>query len=310
MDAIIEGTVLRAHGRVRIGTQLIHAESDTHLWSEQSSRHAGCTGVCRATSHAPSPRRFSSSCLRSRNRGSRAAGPWIRLRSRTFLKGRHFWYRRSPDALKKAVSPFQRAITLDPTHALAHAGLADAYVSIGWDLFGLSSPSENYPKARQAAQRALESIRTAPKHTPRSGAWPDNSTGTGRPPSVDFGMRSTSSRNTARFISGLSHLLRATGRTEESLAESRRALKCHPLGLVLNMHMGWHLVYSRQYEKAVDQYLKTLELDPTFILAHVFLGQAYKQIGSFTERRCRDSKRPSTVSQSPPETTLQISVTG
>jgi tetratricopeptide (TPR) repeat protein len=72
-------------------------------------------------------------------------------------------------------------------------------------------------------------------------------------------------------------------RTEESLAESRRALECDPLGLVLNMHMGWHLLYSRQYEKAIEQCSKTLELDPTFILAHVFLGQAHEQLGAFPD---------------------------
>jgi serine/threonine-protein kinase len=49
-----------------------------------------------------------------------------------------------------------------------------------------------------------------------------------------------------------SHLLKAIDRTEESLAESKRALECDPLGLVLNMHMGWHLVYARQYEKAIE----------------------------------------------------------
>jgi tetratricopeptide (TPR) repeat protein len=78
-----------------------------------------------------------------------------------------------------------------------------------------------------------------------------------------------------------SHFLRAMDRTEESLAESRRALECDPLGLVLNMHLGWHYLYSRQYEKAVEQSLKTLELDQTFILAHVFLGQAYIELHLF-----------------------------
>jgi tetratricopeptide (TPR) repeat protein len=72
-------------------------------------------------------------------------------------------------------------------------------------------------------------------------------------------------------------------RTEESLAESRRALECDPLGLVLNMHMGWHLHYSREHQKAAEQCGKTLELDPTFIPAHMFLGQALEESGAFTQ---------------------------
>jgi tetratricopeptide (TPR) repeat protein len=70
-------------------------------------------------------------------------------------------------------------------------------------------------------------------------------------------------------------------RTDESLAESRRALDCDPLGLVLNMHMGWHLLYLREHERAIEQCTKTLELDPTFILAHTFKGQAHEQLGEF-----------------------------
>jgi serine/threonine-protein kinase len=79
-----------------------------------------------------------------------------------------------------------------------------------------------------------------------------------------------------------SHFLRAMDRTEESHAEARRALECDPLGLVLNMHMGWHLLYSREYDKAIEQCSTTLELDPTFILALVFLGQAHEQLGAFS----------------------------
>ncbi len=49
------------------------------------------------------------------------------------------------------------------------------------------------------------------------------------------------------------------------------------------MHMGWHLHYSREHHKAIEQCRKTLELDPTFILAHVFLGQANEQLGAFSD---------------------------
>ena len=156
VDAIVEGTVLRSNGRVRISTQLIHAASDTHLWSKQYESDlrdvlALQSDVARAI--ADEIQVQLSPQQKSRLAGSRPVDP---VAYESFLKGRHFWYRRSPDALKKAVEYLQQAIDLDPSHALAHAGLADAYVSLGWDLFGLSSPADNYPKAKRAAQRALE----------------------------------------------------------------------------------------------------------------------------------------------------------
>jgi tetratricopeptide (TPR) repeat protein len=87
-----------------------------------------------------------------------------------------------------------------------------------------------------------------------------------------------------------SHLLQALGRTHESSEESLRALECDPLGLVLNMHMGWHYLYLREYQQAIDQLLKTLELDPGFILTRMFLGEAYEQVGMFAEATAQFQK--------------------
>lgn len=281
VDAIVEGTVLRSHGRVRIAAQLIHAASDTHLWAKQyetdlrdvlTLQSAVARAIADEIQIQLSPQE------QSRLARSRPVDP---LAYEAFLKGRHLWYRRSPDALKKAVEYLQQAISLDPSHALAHAGLADAYVSMGWDLFGLAPPSEAYSKAKQAAQKALELDPNCGEAHAASGwiaggfDWDWATAEQGLRRAIDLKPQ----YGPAHIW--YSHFLRAMDRTEESLSESRRALECDPLGLVLNMHLGWHHLYSRQYEKAVEQLLKTLELDPTFILAHVFLGQAYEQLGSF-----------------------------
>ena len=156
VDAIVEGTVLRSQGRVRIAAQLIHAVSDTHLWAKQYEGDvrdvlALQSDVARAIANEIqiqlSPQE------RSRLARSRPVDP---AAYEAFLKGRHFWYRRSPDALRKGVELLQQAISLDPSYALAHAALAEAHASMGWDLFGLTAPSESFPLAKQAAQRALE----------------------------------------------------------------------------------------------------------------------------------------------------------
>jgi eukaryotic-like serine/threonine-protein kinase len=281
VDAIVEGTVLRSHGRVRIATQLIHAATDTHLWAKQyetamSDVLALQGDVARAI--ADEIRIQLSPQEKSRLARSRQVNP---VAYESFLKGRHLWYQRSPDALKRAVESLQHAIELDPGYALAHAGLADALVTQGWDLFGLADPSENYPRAKQAAQKALELDPSCAEAHAALG-WA----------AAGFDWDWTTAETELRRAIELkpqygpvhiwySHFLRAMDRTEESLAESRRALECDPLGLVLNMHLGWHHLYSRQYEKAVEQCKKTLELDQTFILAHLFLGQAYEQLGLF-----------------------------
>jgi eukaryotic-like serine/threonine-protein kinase len=296
VDAIVEGTVLRSQGRVRIAAQLIHAASDTHLWAKQYESDlrdvlALQSDVARAI--ADEIQVQLSPQERTRLARSRPVDP---AAYETFLKGRHHWYRRSPDALARGLEFLQQAVKLDPSHALAHAGLADAYATVGWDLFGLSAPSESFPKARQAAQKALEIDPNCAEAHAALG-WT----------AVGFDWDWATAEREFRHAIDLkpqygpvhiwySHLLRAMDRTEESLAEARRALECDPLGLVLNMHMGWHLHYSREHEKAVEQCQKTLELDPTFIPAQMFLGQALEQLGAFSDaiaafERCVDLSR-------------------
>ena len=283
VDAIVEGTVLRSEGRVRIATQLIHAATDAHLWARQYETDLRDvltlqSQVARAI--ADEIRVQLSPHEKSRLAAGRPVNPGA---YETFLKGRHFWYKRSPDALKKAVEYLQQAVAVDPGFALAHAGLADGYVSLGWDLFGLASPSDTYPAAKQAAQKALELDPTCGEAHAAAG-WI----------AAGFDWDWTAAERAFQRAIELqpqygpvhiwySHFLRAMDRTEESLAESRRALECDPLGLVLNMHLGWHHIYSRRYERAVEQLQKTLELDRTFITAHMFLGQAYGQLGAFAD---------------------------
>jgi len=156
-------------------------------------------------------------------------------------------------------------------------------VSLGWDLFGLAPPSETYPKAKAAAQKALELDPNCGEAHAAAGwiaggfDWDWAAAERGLRRAIDLKPQY------GPVHIWYSHLLRALDRTEESLQESRRALECDPLGLVLNMHLGWHHLYSRQYEKAAEQCLKTIELDQTFIMGHVFLGQAYEQMGRFAD---------------------------
>jgi serine/threonine-protein kinase len=300
VDGIVEGTVLRSLGRVRINAQLIHAASDTHLWAkhyESDLRDVLTLQSDVARSIADEIQVQLSPQERTRLVGSRRVDP---VAYETFLKGRHFWYRRSPDALTRAVELLQEAIRLDPSHALAYAGLADAYVSQGWDLFGLAAPSDSFPKARQAAQKALAidpncgEAQAALACVAAQFDWDWSAAEPGFRRAIELKPQY------GPVHIWYSHFLRAMGRTDASLAESRRALECDPLGLVLNMHMGWHLVYSRQYEHAVQQCLKTLELDPTFILARVFLGQAYEQMGDHSNAIAEFEKAVELSQRHPP----------
>ncbi len=283
VDAVIEGTVTRSGNRVRITAQLIHSATDTHLWArsyESDLRDVLTLQSDVASSIAQEIQIQLTPQEKARLAKTSRVDPEA---YETFLKGRYHWYKRSPDALKRALDYLNQAITKDPTYALAHAGLADAYNSLGWDLFAVMAPADSFPKAKAAANRALELDPNCAEAHAALG-WAATA--------YDFDWIAAE-REYQRAIElkpqygpvhiWYSHFLKAMGRPKESSAESRRALECDPLGLVLNMHMGWHYLYLRDYQQAIEQLTRTLELDPGFIPARMFLGEAYEQTGMFAE---------------------------
>ncbi len=283
VEAVVEGTVVRSGNRVRIAGQLIHARTDTHLWAKNYESDlrdilAVQSDVAQAIAHEIQIKLTPQE--QARLAATRPVDPEA---YEAFLRGRYYWYKRTPDALQKALECLQRAIARDPTYALAHAGLADAYNSLGWDLFAVLPPAEAFPKAKAAAEKALE-LDSNCGEAHAALAW------TAAGYNWDWG---TAEREFRRGVElkpqygpahiWYSHFLKVMGRAEEAFEESKRAIECDPLGLVLNMHMGWHYLYQREFHQAIEQLSKTLELDPGFILARMFLGETYEQVGMFEE---------------------------
>jgi len=276
---IIEGTVVRSADRVRIGAQLIDGATDTHLWSKNYETDlrdvlALQSDVARAIAQEVQIQLTPQE--QARLAGSRRVDP---VAYESFLKGRHHWYRRSPGSLERALDHLQRAIDADPTYALAYAGLADAYITLGWDLYGLRAPLDVYPRAKEAANRALQlDPNCAEAHAALAWAatgydW--NWIGA----EAAFRRAIELKPQYGPLHIWYSHLLMALGRPHDSFDESLRALECDPMGLLLNMHLGWHYLYLRKYPQAIDQLVKALDLDPGFIVTRMFLGEAYEQVG-------------------------------
>jgi serine/threonine-protein kinase len=283
VDAVVEGTVMRSGSRVRIAAQLIQAPEDTHLWARNYESDLRDVLAVQSDVAQAIAREIRIKLTPEEQTRLAATRPVDAEAYEAFLKGRYHWYRRSPDALKKALAYLQRAIAKDSTYALAHAGLADAYISLGWDLYAVLPPAEAYPKAKEAAERALElDPNCAEAHAALGWAaagydWDWTAA------EKQFQRAIELKPHYGPVHIWYAHLLAAMGRTEESFEESKRALECDPLGLILNLHMGWYYLYERAYELAIEQLRKTLELEPGFILARLFLGETYEQMGAFKE---------------------------
>jgi tetratricopeptide (TPR) repeat protein len=179
---------------------------------------------------------------------------------------------------------FRQAIERDPSYAAPYSGLADCYVLFGssFDVGG-RPPSEVQPKAKAAALKALE-LDSSLSDAHNSLAyvklnydwdWPGAEAEFKRSVEINPGY--------AHGHHWYAHLLLSSGRRDEALAESNRALELDPLSPILIVHLGWHYLYTRQYDRALDQLTKALELEPKYALAHWYRGLAYEQKKMYPE---------------------------
>lgn len=260
VDTILDGTVWRAGGMVRISAHLIDVISAHQLWAESFERES---------QHVSS---LLDQIARSLAAGiqltltGRAPSPPVERPTRhveaynLYLRGRFHWNKR-PKETNLALQYLNQAVELDPAFALAHAALADAYNTLGaWEASSLP-PLEAFPKAHKAAVTALELVpQLAEAHTALGYAstlylWDWDAA------ERQFRHAITLKPTYGHAHHWLSHLLVARGRVDESLESSLRALECDPLDVVFNFHLAWHFWYARQYDRVLEQCERTAELD-------------------------------------------------
>ena len=272
VDAIVEGTVLRAGRRVRITAQLIDAPKEMHLWAESYERDLRDVLALQAEVAQAIAREIRVKLTpvdQARFAEVRAVDPDA---YEAYLRGRYHWNRR-PSEFAKAIQCFQEAIAKDSTYVAAYAGLADCLS--GLNVWGIVPASEGSVKAKALAQKALEMDHSsAEAHVSLAFATMYH---------YDF---LTAEREFERAIElnpryTLAHqlfgwYLCTMDRYEEAYAEFQRAIRLDPLSSVIHAMLGNVLIYARRYDQALKQCAKALELDPTSGPAHLGLGWAYR----------------------------------
>jgi len=142
--------------QVRITAQLIQAPADKHLWAESYEGNLRDTLALQKRVANTIAERIRIEVTPQEQAVLKKANVVNPVAYESYLKGRYFWNKRTPDGLKVAMAYFKQAIEEDPTNAQAYAGLADTYNLLGdWE-YGALAPSEAYPKGKAAAIKALE----------------------------------------------------------------------------------------------------------------------------------------------------------
>jgi serine/threonine protein kinase/Tfp pilus assembly protein PilF len=198
-----------------------------------------------------------------------------------YLMGRFFWNKRTEEDMRKSVQYFEQAIEKDPTYALALAGLADSYITLAqWEFL---SSKEAYPKAKEAAIKALEiDDLLAEAHNALATVKSDFDW-EWEGAEKEYKRAITLNPNYATAHQWYAEHLIKMLRFEEALTEFDRALEIDPLSLIINSVRGWPFAFTGEYDKAIEQYKKTLEMDPDFRPAREYLADAYRLKGMYEE---------------------------
>lgn len=265
VDAVVEGSALRAADRVQITARLVHAASKTHLWSE--SYEGELSDVLRLQSDTARAiaREIQVAITdedETRLGGQERVG---RFAFEQFLKGRYHLNQRTRDDVLRSLESFRRSIEADPGFYLSHAAWAEAAILTGW--YRWVSPEEAFPPARVAAERALAlAPNSAEAHTMAAAIsmlW-----------DWDYVTAEAEFRRALELNPGYPRahhwyalFLSYTARHDEAVAEIQRARELDPLSTIIRTIEAVCYCQGGRYEEALEAASKALEMTPDFPLA-------------------------------------------
>ena len=184
--------------------------------------------------------------------------------------------KRTPDTLAKAKNYFDQAIGKDPGYALAYVGLAEYYSVL--PVYTYTSANECNPRLKSAASKALSIDDNQPRPML---CWQLLTTLilNGPLPNGNLNARCNSGRVGLNVLYGLH--FQSIGKQEEAFAHFQRGIQLDPVNLNAMSNLGGMYLFTGQYDQAVNQLNKTLEIDPNFAWAHVVLGITYQLQGKY-----------------------------
>jgi TolB-like protein/tetratricopeptide (TPR) repeat protein len=279
VDGVVEGSVRREGGRVRISIQLIDARTDTHLWAREFEREAAATWPLQievAQTVADEIRIQATPEERARLAAVPAVSP---AAHEEYMLGRHLLWKFIEEDRVRAIDHFNRAISLDPKYAAPYAALAHAWWMRG--VFGPLSLREVAAPAREAAQAALvRDDRNAEAYAALAYVqgmfdWDWD----GARASVQRAVALEPNSVDARYVHAL--LLMAMGRLDEAVSEIDYAARLDPLSAQVQSTYGRVLYRARRFDDARTRLERALELEPRNAGTFGRLAEVYEMLGQY-----------------------------
>ena len=291
VESVLEGGIQRSGERIRVTVQLVDISNSAPLWADKFDEKF--TDIF-TVQDSISEKVAGSLMLKLTSEERRLLTKRYTENTeayRLYLQGLHYKNKGTKDSALKAIEYFNHAIEIDPHYALAYTGLAGSYC---WLSHVYSDPRETAPKAKAAAERALElDDSLAEAHT--SLARLSISYDWNWPAAEREYLRAIElNPNYAEAHQWYGFYLTVMGRFDEAIREIDRAQELDPLSFMRSAFRGWSLYFARRYDEAIEQFRKLVEMDPNFHMAYWGLGMAYDEKGEFSEAIAEFQKALST----------------
>ncbi len=279
VQAILNGRVAQRGDQLTLNLELVDVETENVLWSEQYNRkQADLVSLQSEIARDVSSKlkiKLSGADEQKLTKNYTENAEAYKL----YLQGRYFANKRTPKDSRKAIECFQQAVGIDPSYAMAYAGLAVGYTYL--TVYGDTPANESFPKAREFASKALEldSTLAEPHLTLGLLLFLQDHDFAGWERETERALELNPNSTDAHRLNGFRLLF--LGRFDESVAEVKRALDIEPLSTAGNINYSYCLFYSGKIDQSETQTKKTIELSPDFWLAHFYLFNVYRLKGNY-----------------------------
>jgi len=295
--AVLTGRIIQSGGSLRIGTELVDVATGTQLWGAQYNRQPGDIFAIQDEISNEISGKLRLKLTRAEKKRLTKRQTEDAEAYRLYLKGRHHWNQWTEEGFYKAIEYFRQAVEKDPGYALAHAGVADAYVLLGWNSY--LPPKDAFPKGKMAAMAAMRlDADLGEAHTPWAAVlWLH----TWQWPEAQLEFERSLALNPAYPTANhwYAEYLMTMGRHAEAIARMKAGQELDPLSLIISVAIGWAFYMGRQNDEAMEQLRRTVELDPNYPVTYWILGLLLRKMGRYEEAIAEGEKGVKLSSGSP-----------
>jgi serine/threonine protein kinase/tetratricopeptide (TPR) repeat protein len=280
VQAVLTGRVAQRGDDLTVNVELDDVRKGRQLWGEQYNRKVADLLAVQSDIAREVSQRLRSQ-VSAADRQKLAKGSTDNPEAyQLYLKGKYYTNKFTKDGFLKGIDYFDQAIAKDPNYELAYSGLAYNYINQDdWFI----RPNEAAPKAREAAKRALaidESDSDAHLSLAIETHWYEwDWAAAEREFKRAIGLNPKNSDAYGYY----SWYLASMGRKDEAIVAARQGQQADPLSLLANFGPGSVSVFTRQWDRAIEQLRSAIELDPNYWFDHCFLGRAYEQKGQLPQ---------------------------